>query len=80
MILYHLAWEYSDYNAECEWVHFVSDKQFYSSDETLALVHKYIRELQDLELEDELPEVENYWLESITQCDGYNIRLERTDE
>lgn len=73
MILYLLVWECEEYAMEAEWTHFVSDKEVISYEEQLAIAKKFMDDPDDPQDWD----IENIWLNSVTEIDGYTIKLEK---
>ena len=71
--LYLLTWEFGDVDRECEWTHFVSDKEVIDYSEQLKIVKEFMEENHEESPEDY--DIENVWLNSVTQIDGYKITV-----
>jgi hypothetical protein len=76
--LYLLVWEYEDGDRECEWTHFVSDKDLVSiNDSVKEIIMKFMLDNFDEQPEDYT--ISNFWLNKVDQQDGYKVVLEKID-
>lgn len=74
MYLYLLTWEFEQYDRECEWTHFVSDKESLSYEDQLEVVEQFMRDNHEESPEDY--EIENLWCNTVNMVDGHKITVE----
>lgn len=79
MNLHLLVWEYDDLNAECDWTHIVTDKDYLSTDDELKIIAKHLQANQFADsYEEAIESITNHWSEKVNMVQGYEIKLERS--
>lgn len=75
MNLFLIVWQYDEPDRECEWTHFVSEKDYIDSDEEREIIANFMRENMDQEPDDY--EVSDSWCNKVSMIDNYKINLEK---
>ena len=74
MNLYFLVWECEEYSMEAEWTHFVSDKEVIEYEQQIKIANDFMRGNESVP-DEEKYNIEDIWLNTINEVDGYAIKL-----
>ena len=74
MNLYLLVWECEEYSMEAEWTQFVSDKEVIEYEEQIKIANEFMRGNESVP-DEEKYNIEDIWLNTINEVDGYEIKL-----